>query len=166
MKAAEPLRGRECIVGWTLTRASRRLQKDRNRRAACPLPQLSGRGILEGAQARRALPSPPMRARDLRKEELALSCKQRARNPWKEAVALSRSPRARRVTEKRSSRRNSIFASWVAKLASRISKIGGSDDFRTFRQGGVSDWRSVRDRPGDGFSPASGGSYRGGARPR
>src|SRR5216684_3124508 len=37
---------RICIAGWALTRASRRLQKDRNRRAACPLPQLSGRGIL------------------------------------------------------------------------------------------------------------------------
>src|SRR6266446_248333 len=39
------LRGGSCIVGCTLTRASRRLQKKRNRRAACPLPQLSGRGI-------------------------------------------------------------------------------------------------------------------------
>src|SRR5713101_3214235 len=115
MKASELLRGRECIVGWALTRASRRLQKERNSRAACPLPQLSGRGILEGAQARRAIALSPMRARDLRKEEVALSCnqrardlrkkavalscKQRARNPWKEAVALSRSPRARHVTE-------------------------------------------------------------------
>src|SRR5216683_4176018 len=34
----------------TLTRASRRLQKIRNRRAACPLPQRSGRGILEAVR--------------------------------------------------------------------------------------------------------------------
>src|SRR6266478_655404 len=34
----------------TLTRAARRLQKTRNRRAACPLPQLSGRGILEAVR--------------------------------------------------------------------------------------------------------------------
>src|SRR5216683_3283310 len=68
--------------------------------------------VAKRPQPPRRLPSPATkRARDLRKE----------------AVALSRSPRARRVTEKRSSRRNSIFASWVAKLASRISKIGGSD---------------------------------------
>ena len=38
----------------TLTRAARRLQKERNRRAACPLPQLSGRGIFR----KRRLPYP------------------------------------------------------------------------------------------------------------
>src|SRR5216683_945223 len=124
--------------------------------------------VAKRPQPSRRLPSPATeRARDLRKKAVALSCKQRARNPWKEAVALSRNPRARHLTEgAQAQTRNSILASRLAKLASRISKTGGSDDFRTFRQGGVSDRRRVRDRPGDGFSPASDGSYRGGARPR
>src|SRR5216684_3045828 len=108
--------------------------------------------VAKRPQPSRRLPSPATeRARDLRKK----------------AVALSRNPRARHLTEgAQAQTRNSILASRLAKLASRIAKIGGSDDFRTFRQGGVSDRRRVRDRPGDGFSPASDGSYRGGARPR
>src|ERR1700687_653599 len=40
------------VPACTLTRASRRLQKDGNRRAACPLPQPSGRGIFRKASGR------------------------------------------------------------------------------------------------------------------
>jgi hypothetical protein len=50
MKKSEAFGGRELHRGWTLTRASRRLQKERNRRAACPLQQPSGRGIFRKAR--------------------------------------------------------------------------------------------------------------------
>src|SRR5216683_2733576 len=50
----------------TLTRASRRLQKDSNRRAACPHPRVTA--VAKKQQPPRRLPSPAtQRARDLQK---------------------------------------------------------------------------------------------------
>src|SRR6266852_4242254 len=83
--------------GSTLTRASRRLQKTRQPRAACPLPQLSGRGIRKRRFAYRATE----RARDLQKEPLALSMQVRTALPLSRLDATRATSRRRRESRAR-----------------------------------------------------------------